>query len=300
MSIRAALLILALFFVPTHTMAQQIVIGVVEEVPGVYAGESNSYGVRVVFQKSAIGWKPFPSNCPDQQCLKTISSQFPAEIHWQVAFDGKSLGDVIAHTPREFAFYSHIGLQEITSKSPVPTIGKPSIEFSGFLDQPVHRFLVAISQPNFRDPDSWKPSSLSVELLALLRQQFHRQFPKLCRISKQGQTKLEPRPYREEELQLIRAYASKTGWVVARLRLEDAVDCEDTDAGFQIEDPWFTIDPARSSRYLDSGTWLVDAGDYDNQGHSELIFSIDRYDRGGYILYYDDFKKHVIFEFSYH
>jgi hypothetical protein len=46
--------------------------------------------------------------------------------------------------------------------------------------------------------------------------------------------------------------------------------------------------------------WLVDAGDYDNDGRSELVFSIDDYDLGGYRLFYDHFKKESVFEFSYH
>jgi hypothetical protein len=46
--------------------------------------------------------------------------------------------------------------------------------------------------------------------------------------------------------------------------------------------------------------WLVDAGDYGNDGRSELLFSIDRYNRGGYELFYDDFRKRAVFEFSYH
>jgi len=46
--------------------------------------------------------------------------------------------------------------------------------------------------------------------------------------------------------------------------------------------------------------WLVDAGDYDNDGKSEIVFSISRYNRGGYELFYDDFKGHTVFEFSYH
>ena len=46
--------------------------------------------------------------------------------------------------------------------------------------------------------------------------------------------------------------------------------------------------------------WLVDAGDYDNDGKSEVLFSIAGYDRGGYELFYDDFQKHASFEFGYH
>jgi hypothetical protein len=40
--------------------------------------------------------------------------------------------------------------------------------------------------------------------------------------------------------------------------------------------------------------WLVDAGDYDNDGKSELVFAIDCANEGGYELFYDDFKKHVL------
>ena len=33
---------------------------------------------------------------------------------------------------------------------------------------------------------------------------------------------------------------------------------------------------------------------------SELVFSIHGENRGGYELFYDDFKKHAKFEFTYH
>lgn len=45
---------------------------------------------------------------------------------------------------------------------------------------------------------------------------------------------------------------------------------------------------------------LVDAGDYDNDGKSEVVFSIAGDNLGGYVLFYDDFTKHATFEFSYH
>jgi hypothetical protein len=48
------------------------------------------------------------------------------------------------------------------------------------------------------------------------------------------------------------------------------------------------------------GMWLVDAGDDDKDGKSELVFSISRYNSGGYVLFYDDFKKRAIFQFSNH
>lgn len=60
-------------------------------------------------------------------------------------------------------------------------------------------------------------------------------------------------------------------------------------------DPWFVVDTKRPAAYLDSGTWLVDAGDYDSEGRPELVFSINRYNRGGYEIFYNDFKKRAVF-----
>ena len=65
-------------------------------------------------------------------------------------------------------------------------------------------------------------------------------------------------------------------------------------------DPWFTINPEHSVQYLGQDIWLLDAGDYDNDGRSEVVFVIEGYNRGGYELFYDDFRKHAIFEYSYH
>lgn len=65
-------------------------------------------------------------------------------------------------------------------------------------------------------------------------------------------------------------------------------------------DQWYVIDPEETITFLGQGMQLVDAGDYDNDGRSEVLFSIDGYNRGGYILFYSDFRKRSAFEFSYH
>jgi hypothetical protein len=66
------------------------------------------------------------------------------------------------------------------------------------------------------------------------------------------------------------------------------------------DDPWFVIDATQHISYLDSGMWLVDAGDYDNDGQSELVFLISQDNRGGYEIFYDHFKRHAVFEFGFH
>ena len=280
-------------------VAQGPIVGILEDVPGAYAGQPNVSEVRVVFRKVAQGWIAFPSNCPDQKCLRSAPLKFPREVIWNIGLDGKPLGKVTARTPSEFKFYADVGLQEITSKTPIPTVGKRSVEFDGYSDAPVYRPLVANSEPYFNDPDGWKPSQLGQADIQSFRHAFQQRFPELCRSNK-DETKLEPFPYRDQDIQAVQAYASRRGLKIARLHLEGAIACDDTEGGFQIDDPWFALDAQGQFHYLGSGMWLVDAGDYDNDGRSELVFSIDRNNRGGYVLFYKDFTNHAVFEFSYH
>jgi hypothetical protein len=100
-------------------------------------------------------------------------------------------------------------------------------------------------------------------------------------------------------LKLVKSYASTTGWKLAHVHL-DATDCEDTEAGFGIDDPWFLIDDKGGVRYLGSGMFLVDIGDYDADGKAELMFAISGDNIGGYRIYYDEFRRSAEFKFHYH
>ena len=54
------------------------------------------------------------------------------------------------------------------------------------------------------------------------------------------------------------------------------------------------------SRASSTATSRIDAGDYDNDGHSELIFAKPGYNYDGYVLYDDDLRHPVEFGWSYH
>lgn len=275
-----------------------LILGVLEDVSPADEGQANVRIVRIVFKKSGADWVPYDT-CNDEQCLKSVSAKYPQEVNWTIAFDGKALGQVTARTPHTFPMYWRIGQQEITSAGTVPTIGTPSAEFGGFLDANVYRPLVAISQPQFKDPEMWKPGQVSLAALVALRGGFRRHYPRLCRTSPADETKLAPYPYKDAEIKLVKTYTAGTGWSVVRLHLE-AIDCDDVEAGLGMDDPWFAVDPQGTVRYLDAGMWLVDAGDYDNDGKSELLFSINQHNLGGYKIFYDNFNKHAEFTFRYH
>ena len=278
--------------------AQPLLLGILEDSPGHYADAPNYRDVRVVFRRADDRWEAFPNSCTEKDCLKSNAAKFPAEVRWTIAFDGQKLGEVTARTPPAFNSYSNIGQQQITGAVPPPTVGKRSAEFGGFRGQPVYRPLVSVSQPNYRDPDGWKLAPLSKELLLASQKAFRQKFPKVENCTKAHPDKPVPWSYPTENIQQQKAYASKRNWSLVKLSVSGNLCDGPPDDAFQPQ--WFVITPEREVRWLDSDLWLVDAGDYDNDGRSELVFSIDGYNRGGYKLFYDDFRQTAVFEFNYH
>jgi hypothetical protein len=277
---------------------QPRLVGILEDNPGLYAGDPRYRDVRVVFRKEGTAWFAFPSNCPDQNCLRTIAAKFPAQVNWTVSFNGKQVGHVVSNRPPSFDFYSTIGQQAIVGSNAPPTIGKPSAAFAGFLGVPVYRPLVAVSEPNFRDPEDWKPTQLSNDETVTVRKAFRNRFPKVTNCSQQDVEHGKPWPYTDANMILNKAYSSNRHWLIAEVVLS-GYECDGPpDEAFTSQ--WFVITPGQEVRFLDSNMWLVDAGDYDNDGRTELVFSIDDYNRGGYKLFYDDLSRSAIFEFSYH
>jgi hypothetical protein len=281
---------------------KSIVLGVLEDIPGKYQGQSNSRHVRVVFEKNGENWQSFRSNCPDQACLKSLPSDYPSEVTWTIAFDGKNLGELTAHTPKAYDAYMDVGLQDIASAGPIPTVGQRATEYGGFLFAPAYRPLVANSQPYFMDPDAWKPAHLPADVVASLRQQFRKQFPKVTNCANPEENIARPWRYLDQDIEIHKTYSSNKKWILAPMSLR-GYRCDGPQEG-HLQDAfggqWFVIDPEGHITFLGQNMWLVDAGDYDNDGKSEVVFAIDGYNKGGYELFYDNFKKHVEFEFSYH
>ncbi|HTC95400.1 MAG TPA: hypothetical protein VK699_18280 [Terriglobales bacterium] len=292
----AAAMVLMFYLAAAGAQPPTAVLGVLEEVVGEYADQPNSRGVRVVFHKDGSEWEAFPSDCPDQDCLQRIASEYPPEVNWTIAFDGKNLGQITSGSSKSFDSYSRIGLQQITSQGPVPTIGKRSTEYGGFTGGSVYRPLVANSQPYFKDPEGWKPAQIPAAMVAVLHRQFRQKYPKVINCMAANTEKLWP--YRDDDIKIVKHYSSRNNWSLVEMRLNGCLVGDER--GDPLDQQWFVIDPEKKITFLGDDMWLVDAGDYDNDGQSELIFAINGYNRGGYELFYDEFRKHAVFEYSYH
>jgi hypothetical protein len=273
-------------------------IGILEDNPGHYSGDPHYRDVRVVFRRDGTHWAAFPSHCPDQNCLKNIAAQFPHRVDWTVTFRGREIGHVLSQTPLAFDFYSTVGQQNIVSTATPPRIGTPSADFGGFTGDPVYRPLVAVSQSHHGDREAWEPTQLSTELASALREAFRKRFPNVTNCTRRNVEHGEPWRYSDTNIRIRGAYTSSRHWLIVQLALTGD-EC-DGPPEQPFSPQWFIVTPNQQIRFLDSGMWLVDAGDYGGDGKTELIFSIDADNRGGYKLFYDNFKQRAVFEFNYH
>jgi hypothetical protein len=283
----------------TGRAADPLRLGALEELPSFFADQPLRRAVRLLFEKTDRGWGAVPNNCLDENCLKTISARYPSSVTWTIAFSGRNLGHVTAETYKTYDTYAEVGVQKIISSGPIPTIGPRSYRYGGeTMAQDVFRPLVAISQPNVADPDDWHPDEPSVWLVDLVRGEFRKKFPKATNCRKPDGPE-SPWRYSNSNIKLSKAYASRKGWHL--LALEMIGDRCSRPPGESVTlNQWYAVSPLNEVRYTGEGLWLVDAGDYDNDGKSEVLFAVDIFNRGGYELFYDDFKGHARFEYGYH
>lgn len=283
----------------TAAVGQQprLYLGALEDIPPATQEDGYHFAVRAAFYKDGADWKPLPLCDDDDPCLKTIGSKYPASVNWTVGFDGRALAKLSARTPAGYGKFAQVGLEEVTQGA-APTVGKRSLDFAGWMETPVYRALVASSHADFDDPEHWKPAELPAKFLPAIRRDFRAKYPKVENCINSDGEDPKPWPYKDEYVRAVKAYGSNRGWYVARVELE-ANHCEGPPDD-PFVDQWYAVAPDGLVQFLDAGMWLVDAGDYDHDGRSELVFSIAREDRGGYELFYADFARKAVFEYNFH
>jgi len=290
-----ATLVLSGVAITSAASAQTAMIGVLEERPPATTAEKLLPVVRAVFYRQGAAWKAF-----DSTSLKPAG--FPAETRWTIGYDGKALGEVVGQTPKAWAFYSDIGQQSITAAK-APFVGKRSMAFAGDAGVAVYRPLVATSTASVADPEGWKRGQLAEDVAARLRKSFHAKNGKALHCASL-EAKAAPLNYADGDLVIDRVYVSKLKWSVASIALPaDRYGCDgplDDGAGSPYIARTYAISPEGVASEIGTGLQLVDAGDYDGEGHSELVFQLSGANRGGYLLASDGFKASATFAFSYH
>ena len=201
-----------------------------------------------------------------------------------------------ADTPKIFASYGDIGLQTIAPAVTIPTVGEKTAEFAGFHADTKYRPLATVSHHNVFDPHGWHAASLSSEEITALRRAFRTKFPNVQNCIGPDD-RLQPWRYSDADIHLDHSFTSRSNWKIATVWLESRCDGPD-DAGFEAQ--VLAINPTGGISFVGENLSFLDAGDYDADGRSEVLFLISGYNRGGYALLFDDFKRSAVFEFSYH
>ena len=255
---------------------------------------------RVMFYKQNNNWSSAAH-------LIASSEQYPDSTNWYITFDGTILGTCTGYknfksVDEVSAFDIRDAHQLITDKH-VPVAGKPTKEFWGWDDGPTQRPLVLSTQPIANDPQLWRP--------------FYPQYPAYDTLKQLYGPYLHKYQLSSDKSNfnhlLSKSYKANNGNVL--------IQCTDYYAIDSVNYPnypvWFFVDTMNNiinisemidAQYLEkefgdirqSRAILVDAGDYDNDGNSEVIFFASRYNGDGYVLFYDNFTKILIYDWMYH
>lgn len=273
-------------------------IAVLEHRPGTLADQPARFVVRMLFQNAGPGWTSLSPDCRDEACLASATATWPPATTWTVVNAGAVVGKVEATTPKAWAGYADVGTQDVSSTVDVPKVGAP---VRGWVDsdQELYRPLVAISQPTISDPGGWKEAPLASVVLATLQGAFTAQFNDVSNCANDGGTDPKPMRYKPADIAVAASHASTAGWVVATAQLTD-YRCDGPSEDTAFAPQTFAISPDLKVQYLGESLKLVDAGDFDGNGQSELLFAIQRGNTEGYELRFDDFAGQATFAYNHH
>jgi hypothetical protein len=223
---------------------------------------------------------------------------------WVVAFDGRNLGSVLTVDTGFHSKYAenyardHV-LPLVPGRSVPPSINAHGA-FRGWhycFHRP-GRPLVLVSLSNFRDPQRWRRFQPDASGREALFGRFRAAVDTVVVCPNGDERPAEVWRYGPSDLVFDKSYQDILGHKLLALRLKlPANACEFT-AGPEWSAHWFLV--GRDTLYLASQLELVDAGDYDADGHSEVLFWHSAYDEDGYTLFYDQFRKRLDFWWTYH
>jgi hypothetical protein len=261
-------------------------------------GVANERLIRLAFEKTGGEWGPVQP------------ASFPHRVTWTVGFDGKKIGQVTsealpgeAPAPRRLPHFLTPVQIISTPLADVPSIGLPSENYGPMGMGPTkgRRPLVVVSKPYISDPDGWKRiSQPQPKFASLVREAFRRDFPHVSRCKDEVVVQSNWQ-FPDSALMLSVAYASSKGSYLVETTL-DAGDCgyvDDPDD--PLSSPWFFITADGKVSRIGSFMTLLDAGDYDNDGRSEIIFMLNQpEDVDGFVLFDANMHKRASLLWTYH
>ncbi len=291
-------LFLALAATPTGASPAQT-IAVVQDVARDDDG-ANRTGLRLGFVASGESWTAICKSDANNACL----FQAPAVNRWQVRAAGKEVGKISTQGWFDPSLGAANGLLRVTTVVPLFQ-GPRSHAFAGWLDKPVYRPLLALSQPlPALDPD-WtraRATEADARLMLPLLQKVRPLVPD-CRNGDSAGGK--GRAVTAADVLVSEVWQDKgVGRLLsASLKPDRVAKCDYT--GDLLTDVWAHDDGHGHlhpiSPLVESETThvLIDAGDFAGNGKEEFLFFLSGYNEDGFVLVYDHFTRSARFSWRY-
>jgi hypothetical protein len=264
-----------------------------EEMVNWKPGVSRDRLVRPAFQRTDAGW------------ASVDPKSFPTQMRWTVAFDGKVLGQLQSRSWSESFSSKHLTFVQsiLASPLPIPNVGRPKSEYAPLGMGPTQgrRPLVLVSQPYVSDPYAWGPLvKPPIEIASAVRKAYRRDFPHVNRCVEE---KIVQRDWKfpDSALRTLDTYRSNKDSYLVHVSLE-AGDCGYVDdPNDALSSPWYFLPATGSAKRIGSFMTLLDAGDYDNDGRSEVIFMVEQpEDTEGFALFDADMRERAKLLWTYH
>ncbi len=272
------------------TSAMTVLVGVLET-PQCKTEHARS--VRVLFAKINTGWISLQ---------KPVAAPAAFPTRWTVAFDGRDLGRIDTVDPGWSSdlmwTYPRDRLLDVVGDAPAIRTG--SDHFRGHCsDQKVMRPLVVVSRPNVSDPAHWKPEKKAPDLRAAVFETFRAHAGPAYRCPVDP-LKAVAYPYTVADLVRLVSYVDRAGRRLVAVRLNSQDDrCEGMVEPARRPHGFLVGTDGGSPVFLGRDMWLVDAGDYDDDGRSELIFWFSAHNRDGYVLLSENGSGRVEYLWTY-
>ena len=223
---------------------------------------------------------------------------------WVVAFDGRNLGSVFTedtgfHSQHAENYPRDHVLPLVNDRSVPQSINAHGAFRGGHacFNEP-GRPLVLVSLANFRDPQRWRPFEPAASGRPTLFDRFRAAVDTVLVCPNGDQRPVQIWRYGPSDLVFDKSYQDTLRHKLLALRLKLPNNACEFTAGPEWSAHWFFA--GQDTVYLASELELVDAGDYDGDGQSEVLFWHSRYNEDGYTLFYDQFRKRVDYWWTYH
>lgn len=296
----AALLIWLCSVAPALS-AQRVIVGVLDHPP---CHEQPSRAVRMLFVKDSAAWRAIaPRDAANAATVPTT---------WTIGFDGTDRGMIHTQHPlrapsstslfRRDYLLTLAGTQvpfAVTMPARSANVAGDTIPnaFGGWCEHGPSRPLVVVSTSHTADPDRWRPHALAPEDLLRVVAAFrpHADSAEYCPSRRDIAV---PLPVRAEYVDVVSSYGDSRDRRLVAVRLKPPLRMCDGPADDAWLVHWFAV--TTSARFIARGLTLIDAGDYDGDGASELVFWYSGYNSDGYVLLRADLRRRVEYLWSYH